>query len=96
MLNPLSTCCLSSSSKAVESECFETQGSGSSWVGKVMLYEDSVSSTNVTQSDSDDDDIDFVRWPSQEDLSDHNNCDFKDRELRWKNERLVNDLEEWD
>lgn len=81
-------------SKAVEDECFETQGSGSSWVGKVMLYEESLSSSRGSESGSEED-KGYVKWPSIEFLN-NGSCDSDDKEVRLQNEVFRPDLENWD
>lgn len=93
-LSKLSACCLSSSSKAVEGECIETSGRGSSWVGKVMLYDESVSSDKTT-TDSEED-REFLRWPSVEGLDEGTHCGMEDREVRLQSEEFVEELEMWD
>ncbi|XP_063885112.1 small RNA 2'-O-methyltransferase-like isoform X3 [Scylla paramamosain] len=82
-------------SRAVGDECFETHGSSSSWVGKVMLYEERVSSSSrVTESDSED--TSYARWPSMETL--HHNTSHHSTDVKGKLQIDVceNDIENWD
>lgn len=61
----------------------------------MMLYKESVSSYGATESDSEED-SDFVRWPSVEDLDDDSHCDSEDRKVRLQSEGFVHDLETWE
>lgn len=60
-----------------------------------MLYEESLSSSRVRESDSEED-RSYVRWPSMEFLDNNSCCDSEDKEVRLQNEVFRPDLENWD
>lgn len=61
----------------------------------MLLYEESVSSTGLTGSVSEED-SNFVTWPSMEELKDDSHSALEEREVRLQSEESLHDLETWD
>lgn len=60
----------------------------------MMLCEESLSSSRVSESDSEEDKS-YVKWPSME-LLNNGCCDSEDTKVRLQNEVFRSDLENWD